>query len=130
MGNDIKLKTGDGKNYHYIAAIYGHLNLCKKLKDIYTFNLDLADNNGWAAHHFFATNGSYELVINFVDMFTDIHLRTKDGSNCLHIAACNRHLSLCKTLIIKHGLEVNMASNDRWTALYFSTRSGSYKLFP
>ena len=62
-------------------------------------------------------------------MKTDIQLETVDGRNCLHIAACNGHFNLCKTLIDKHSFDVNAADYDGWIAFHFCARSGSYNLF-
>ena len=129
MGSDINLKTNDGKNCLHIAALHGHLNLCRKLKYEYKYDVHITDNNGWTALHFSARNGSYELVTFFTEMKTDIQLKTVDGKNCLHIAAWNGHLNLCKTLIDKHSFDVNAANNDGWTAFLFCARSGSHNLF-
>ena len=58
MGSDINLKTNDGKNFLHIAALHGHLNLCRKLTDEYKYDVHITDNKGWAALHFSAKNGS------------------------------------------------------------------------
>ena len=33
IGTDINLKTSNGENCLHIAALYGHLNICKSLID-------------------------------------------------------------------------------------------------
>ena len=43
---DIYLKNNYGMNCLHIAALYGHLNLCKTLKEKHKFDIHMADNNG------------------------------------------------------------------------------------
>ena len=128
MGTDLDLKTNDGKNCLHIAVLYGHLNLCKMLVEKYGFDIDTADNDGWAAIHFSARNGIYELVTYFTALGCNIHLKTYDGRNCLHIAALYGHLKLCKMLRYQYKFDVQMTDSFGWTALHFSARNGSYEL--
>ena len=128
MGINIHLTTIDGKNSLHIAALYGHLNLCKTLISDHKFNVHITDNKGFTALHQSACNGSYELVKFFIDKGIDIHLKTITGFNCLHIAACNGHLNLCKKLINEHNFDVHMTDNEGFTALHRSAQNGSYKL--
>ena len=46
-GTDIFLKTNLGNNCLHIAAICGHLNLCKTLIDKHGFDVHVANNDGW-----------------------------------------------------------------------------------
>ena len=128
MGADIYLKTKYGNNCLHIAAFSGYLNLCKTLIDNDKFDVLIADNEGYAALHHSVRTGSYELMKYFVDMDTDIYLKTKTGLNCLHIATLSGHLSLCEALIEIHRFDVSFADNDGCTALHHSVRSGSYEL--
>ena len=127
-GIDFYLKTNNEKNCLHIAAANGHFNLCKMLIEKCKFVVDIADNDGCTALHHSARSGSYELVTYFVHMGSNIHLKTKTGLNCLHIAAENGHLNLCKMIISNHNFDVNIADNDGYTALHHSARSGSYEL--
>ena len=126
---DIHLPTNDGQNCLHIATNRGHLNFCKTLIDKHNFNVKRTDSNGWAALHFSAASGSYELFKFLADKQTDIHLSTNDGQNCLHIAANRGHLNFCKTLIDKHNFNVKRTDSNGWAALHFSAASGSYELF-
>ena len=128
MGSDVNLKTNDGRNCLHIAAECGHLNLCKTLINKYNVNVQVADNDGYTALHFSASNGSCKLVKFSANMGIDINLKANHEWNCLHIAALNGHLNLCKTLLNKYKFHVQVADNDGWTALHFSARNGSYKL--
>ena len=127
-GSDVLVKTKDGENSLQIAAANGHLNLCKTLIEKHGFDVEMADNYGWTALHCSAENGSYELIEFFIGKGSDVLLKTKNGENCLHIAAANGHLNLCKTLAEKHGFDVDIADNDGWTALHHSAKSGRYEL--
>ena len=126
---DIYQKTNDGKNCLHIAASKGHFNLCKTLIEKINFNVDMVDNKKWTALHYAAQKGSYELMNYFIAKGTDVLLKTKDGLNCLHIAASNGHLNLCKTLINEINFDVNIADDEGRTALYCSAQSGNDELF-
>ena len=128
MGTDIYLNNNSGRNCLHIAALFGHLGLCKTFLDKHKFDVLMTDSCGWAALHCSARNGSYDLVTLFADMETDIHLKDNLGRNCLHVAALYGHLNLCKTLINKHNFDVHMADENGWTALHYSARNGSYEL--
>ena len=128
MGADIHLKIDDGRNCLHIAAINGHLNLCKMLIDKYKVDLHMTDNKGCTAVHYSSQSGNYELVAYFVEMGADIHLKTNDGRNCLHIAALNGDLNLCKMLIDKHKVNLHMTDNKGSTAVHYSSQSGNYEL--
>ena len=127
-GTDVYQKTKKGHNCLHIAARNGHLYLCQTLIDDHGFDENIVDNNGWAALHNSAQSGNYELFRYFVDKRTDVHQKTKDGDNCLHIAARNGHLNLCHTLIDDHDFDKNIVNNSGWTALYCSAKSGNYEL--
>ena len=129
LGTDIHLKTENGMNCLHIAALSGHLSLCKRLIDEHNFDVHITDNNGWTSLHFSAMNGSYKLVSFFTDMGIKIDLKTTDGKNCLHIASLNGHLSLCKTLLDIHKFDVHIADNDELIPLHCSAKNGNFELF-
>ena len=91
--------------------------------------MQLRDDDGWTAVHYFVKNGSYGAVKAFVDMKIDINLKTSNGMNCLHIAAKFGHLNLCKLFIEEHNFDVRVAASDESTPLHFSARNGSFTLF-
>ena len=126
---DIYLKNIKGGNSLHLAALHGHLHLCKILIKKYKFDVHMVDDYGWKSLHYSARNGSYELVTFFVDEGTDIYLKTNDGSNCLHIAAENGHLNLCKILIDKYNFDVDLKNNNGYNVLHFSSKNGSFDLF-
>ena len=93
----------------------------------YNFDVNMENNKGLTALHCLVESGYYELVTYFADVKTDIHLKTSNGSNFLHIAALYRHLNLCKTLLDEYKFDVNMADKGGWRALHYSSRNGNYK---
>ena len=88
----------------------------------------MTDKDGWIVLHYSVRSGSYESFTYFTDLRSDIHLKANIGWNCLHIAALNEHLNICKTLAEKHKIDVHMTDNDGWTAIHYSARNGSYEL--
>ena len=111
MGIDINLKTNNGKNYLHIVADNRHLNLCIKLISKRNIDVQIPDHHGWAPLHYFSKMSSYELVKTVADMGIDINLKTNDGKNCLHIAADFGHFSLCRLLINKHNVDMELPDN-------------------
>ena len=129
MGINIHFKDNLGRNCLHIAALHGHLNLYKTLIDEDNFDVHMADNDGWKVLHYSAINGSYELFTYFAGKKSNVHIKTKNGTNCPHIASLYGHLNLCKTFIDKYNFDVHVANNDEWTALHFSAKNGSFNLF-
>ena len=127
-GTNIHLKTDDGDNCLHIAALFGHVDLCKTLVKKHNFDVHEVNNNGWTALHFSAQGGSYELVNFFIANGSYIYHPTDDGENCLHVASLYGHFHLCKTLVNKHKVDVHEANDNGWTPLHFSAQRGSDKL--
>ena len=126
---NVHIQTNNGVTCLHIAARYGKLNLCKILIEEYGFDVHKADNKGWTVLHFSSEYGSNKLINFFVDMGTDIYLKTNDGDNCLHIAALNGHLSLCETFLCNYNFDVQHVNNKEWTPLHCSAKSGNFSLF-
>ena len=127
MGTDIKLQTNDGKDCLHIAADNSHFNLCMTLINKHNFDARLTDLTGRTALHY-SENGSYELVKAFSDMGIDINLKKRNGKNCLHIAADNGHLNLCRKLISKHNVNVQITDHEGWSPLHYFAKRSSYEL--
>ena len=89
----------------------------------------MADKRGRTALHFSAKCGSYDVFTYFADMGADIYVKDNYGRNCLHIAAHEGHLNLCKILKDKHKFDVHIADKNGNTAFHCSAGSGSYDLF-
>ena len=128
MGEDLNFKAFNGMNCLHIAALYGHLSLCKALVDKHNFDVNIPNNDGWTALHFSARNGSYDLVEFFTVYGVDINVQTNDGKHCLHVAALYGNLNLFNILRDKHNFSLHIADKDGWTALHFSASSGCYEL--
>ena len=124
-GNNILLKTSDGLNCLHIAASNGHLDLCKTLINKHNFDVNITNNEGWTVLHYSARSGSFELTKIFIDTETDISLKIKDGSNCLHTVVVKGKSNLIETLVNKYKFDVN---DEGCTALHCSAQNGSYEL--
>ena len=84
---------------------------------------------GWTALHFSAEDGHYEVFKFFVDKGISSQLLTNDGSNCLHIAAKQRHVNFCKLLINKYGFDTHVTDKNGCAAFHFAARFGYYETF-
>ena len=99
MGADIYLKIHRGCNCLHIAALYGHLDLCKIFVDKRNFDIHTLDNNDWMALHFSAVNGSFELFSYFVDKEPEIYSKTKKMENVLHLSSREGHLDISEFVL-------------------------------
>ena len=125
---NIYLKMNNRWSCLNIAAVNGHLNICKALVDKHDFDVHFKGNDGWIALHHSAKSGSYELVSCFTNMGADIRPKTINGWSFMNVAAVNGHSNLCNAFVQNHGFNVYFKDNDGWTALHNSARSGSYEL--
>lgn len=70
-GTDINFKTNIDLHYLHIAAYSGHLNLGRKLIEMYKFDVHATDESGCAATHHSERGGSYKLVTCFTSLGTN-----------------------------------------------------------
>ena len=129
MGSDINLKTKKGESFLHLAASNGRLHLCKKLVESYKFNVHMIDNSGKCPLHNSVENGHLELFQYFLEMGSNVYLKTKENQNCLHFAALGGHIKLCQTLIENYGFDVSITDNSGKSTLHYCAESGSVELF-
>ena len=129
MESDIYLKTKNDESLLHLAAWNGRLHLCKKILGSYKFSVDIIDNSGKSPLHNSVENGHFELFQYFLEMGSNVYLKTKENQNCLHFAALGGHTELCETLIENYGFDVNITDNSGKSALHYCAESGSGELF-
>ena len=122
-------KTNNSSNCLHIAASNGHLNLCRKLLEIFNFDISLTDRKGWNALHYATKGRDLELFCFFIQKGSDVYGKTKIKNNCLHIAASNGHLKLFKTLIEVYKFDIFIKDNRGWTVLNKASKGGDLELF-
>lgn len=86
------------------------------------------DSNGWTTLHYSSKSSSYELVKFFANKGADIQMKTKDGENCLHIAALEGHLKFCVTFVEKYDFDISVTDNNGWTGFLCSAKNGNFAL--
>ena len=59
MRFDIYLKSNNGLNCLHIAAMYGHLDLCKILINKHNFDVHMATNDDSLPFHFSVQSGNF-----------------------------------------------------------------------
>lgn len=128
IGIDIYIKTNEGLDCLQTAAFHRHLNLCKKLIGKYKFDPHITDNSGRTVLQYSVKNGKYDVFSFFAGIGIDIYIKSNNGLNGLHIAACYRRLNLCKSLINNHIFDLHMADIDGYTAINYTVKRGSYEL--
>ena len=129
MGSYIYLKTNDGESFLHLAASNGHFHLCKKLLDSYKFKVNIINSFGISPLHYSAKKGHLELFQYFLEMGSDIYLKTKANQNCLHFAALSGQVNICKMVIENYNFNVNITDNSGKSALHYCAESGSAELF-
>ena len=129
LGNDICQKTGHGQNCLHIAARNGDEKLCKFLVESYNFDPQMSDYNDKIPLHYCVERGHFTLFKYFLKIGSDIHLKTKLGENCLHLAAKGGYMDLCKWLIKRYNFSVNERDMSGATPLHYCVSSGHFELF-
>ena len=128
-GSLIHEKTKNKCNCLHIAASNGHLNLCKRLLENYSFDIFMTDVKGWNALHYAAKSGNLELFHFFIQKGSDVYNKTNINSNCLHIAASNGRLNLFKTLVEDFKFDIFMKDDRGWSVLNKAAKGGDLELF-
>ena len=129
MGSNVYQKANDGKNCLILASQGGHFDICKRLIEIYNFDIDVVDCYGKGPLHYSAEDGSYELFQYFAEVGCKIYKKTKNGENCLILAAQKGHVDLCKRLVRKYSFDINIVDRSGQSSLHSSARNGNYQLF-
>ena len=128
-GADLNRRNNYGLTSLHMAAGCGHLQLCRILLKDYSLDLHAKDNRGKTPLHVCAQSRSCESFQFLVEIGSDVHLKTKNGVNCLHIAAEVGDLDLCKMLLKYQSFNVHMIDDQGGSPLHFCAVSGSYELF-
>ena len=98
------------------------------LKDC-SLDLHAKDNKGKISLHVCGQSPSCETSQILMEMGSDVHVKTKDGVNCLCIAAEVGELDLCKMLLKNQTFNVHMIDDQGGSPLHYCVVSGSYNLY-
>ena len=129
LGNDIYQTTKYGKNCLHIAARNGDKKLCEFLVENYNFDLQMSDYDERTPLHYCVERGYYALFKYFVKIGSEIHIKTKLGENCLHLAAKGGYMDLCKWLIQNCNFSVEERDKSGASPLHYCVSSGHFELF-
>ena len=127
--SDIYSTSKDNTNCLHIAVSEGHIDICKEILKTYKIDINAANNNGWTALHYGVQNGNFELLQLLIQNGGDVYYATKDNTNCLHLAASEGHIDICKMFLNGYKFDINAANNDGWTVLHFGVENGNFELF-
>ena len=105
------------------------MDLCKTLVEKYNFDIHRTDYSGKSSLHYCAENGSHELFHYLIKKEININQRTKNGQNCLHIAASRGYMDLCKTLVEKYNFAIHKTDYLGKSSLHYCAEDGSHQLF-
>ena len=128
-GADLNRRNNYGLTSLHIAAGCGNLQLCRILLKDYSLDLHAKDNRGKTPLHVCAHSHSYGSFQFLVEMGSDVHLKTKTGGTCLHIAAEVGDLELCKMLLKNRSFNVPMIDHQGGSPLHFCAVSENNELF-
>ena len=129
MESNIKQRTKYDENCLHVAASRGYMDLCKTLVQKYNFDIHMTNFCGQTALHCCVTNINLELFQYFLKMGSNINQRTRDGKNCLHIAAEKGYMDLCKTFIDEFNFDIHVTDNSGKSAMHYCAGSGNHHLF-
>ena len=126
--SNVYSKTKNSSSYLYLAAYNGHLKMCKNLLGNYNFDIHARDNDEWTVLHIDAKSGDIKLFQCFIENVSNVYSKTKEGLNCLHIAAYKEHLKMCINLLQNYNFDIHARDDDGWTGLHKAVKSGNIEL--
>ena len=127
-GSEVFSKTKDGRNCLHLAAEKGHLNICRALLENYNFDIHARDDDMFTVLLRATFSDNLELLEYLIDHGSDVFSKTTDGRSCLHLAAQNGHLEICKALLQKYNFDIDATDDSSWTLLHGAAWSGDSEL--
>jgi len=106
----------DGLTCLMIAALSGHLDICRLLIDKGA-EVEAKISDGWTPLHCAAYRGLVEIVRLLCDHGAYVEARANSGWRPLHYAACYCHISIVKELIDERNADINARNDGGETAL-------------
>jgi hypothetical protein len=122
----------------WIVAKNGYTDLVAKLINLSKFtricqNLqpvmrEVRNKRGKTQLYYFCEMGMTSSVVRMLEMRSiDVEAKDEYGETCLHTAAQNDHLAICRLLIDK-GAQIEAKNFERWTPLLCSTFQGHVEI--
>ena len=111
-GGAVFIKSKNKKTCLHFAANNGHFNLCKLLVEKYEMDLNCKDINKCTSLHEASVNGNIDVFEYLVEQRGDVYSKSKVKKTCLHFAARNGRLNLCKLLVGNYQIDVNCKDSD------------------
>ena len=124
-GINIYSKTKLNSNCLHIAATNGHFNLCKKLVEVYNFDIFTKNDKGWSVLNSTAKSGNLELFQYFILLGADVYSKTNCNYTCLHIASYYGHLNICQNIFGLYQSDFKSKATDEFG--YIDKCNGIYK---
>ena len=98
-GGEVDSRLNDHRICLHIAALKGHLHLCKLLIEKYKIDINSKDYGGATSLHIASFSGSIDVFEYLVENGGEVDSKLNYYRTCLYIAASEGHLNLCKLLI-------------------------------
>ena len=70
-------------------------------------------------------SGNLEVLQYLIQNGSDIFSKTKNGRSCLHLAAQEGHLKICRTFLQIYNFNIRARDDDEWTVLHHAALSGN-----
>ena len=126
-GINVEIEDKDGKTALHFACEYGHEHITELLLQTEKFKIDAVDNKKWTPLHY-ACNNSQEssAVVSQLLNRCNIYLCTDSGKNCLHLAALNGGIEVCKLLLENDKEQKLLICQDEngWSPLHLASYTG------
>ncbi len=100
----------------------GHLELVRKLIQVYNMSVTVADEDGDPPIHIAAASGQMHIVEALINEFgCSINMKGFDGGSVLHSACYGGHLNLVRKLIQDYDMSVADVDDRGMTPLHFAS---------
>ncbi|XP_061179385.1 putative ankyrin repeat protein RF_0381 [Saccostrea echinata] len=130
MGLDVQKKTNTGKTVLHMCCENAELEMSKYLVNKYPDLVEICDNDGINAIHYAVYGENIDVLKLLIDKDVDVRKKTNTGKTVLNICCReNGRLEMCKYLVNKYPVLLEICDNDGINALQEAAIKGNNDVF-
>ncbi|XP_062600479.1 putative ankyrin repeat protein RF_0381 [Saccostrea cucullata] len=127
-GVDMTFKSKKGSNILHIACMKSKLEMCQHIIQHYPDMLNQVNDDGCNVALFAAQGGNVGILELLAQKGVDMTLKSKKGSNILHIASMNSKSDMCQHIIQHYPDMLNQVNDDGWNVALFAAQGGNVEI--
>ena len=123
-GADVNVQKKDLFSPLMLAAFNDNQQVAKRLLQVPTIKVALANKEGWQAIHFSARRGNLEVTNLLLAKGANVNAKMNDGCTPLILASMNNNLKLTSRLLDHKDIDISLGENDGMQAIHYAARGG------